>query len=182
MLITNNYNTTSPAFGMLKIKPEALYALKKCSMEYLTNIEKAGEELKDITTYDVILGKKLKPTIVSTYSIDGENEAYSGYIRAKVKGNLVTLQAFKSELDSTGEFCNGKSVDVIKNLGSSEAAQRAYYAIKNAHSEIDNAVAVTKLLHNSREVENGVPLNNQLEQRKINSKIFQLLKQFGNLK
>ena len=67
MQINNNYS--SPNFGMaLRIKPEAMEALKKAPMETLETLEKIGDNLKDTKYYHMEILKNLEPRITSQYA------------------------------------------------------------------------------------------------------------------
>lgn len=149
MQINNNYS--SPNFGMaLRIKPEAMEALKKLPMEKLESLEKIGENLKDTKYYHLEIGENVTPRIVSPYA----NKYSDVFEVEKPKELYPEFLPFKSIWDGTeisgkkkGAICEGE----IK-YSSKEAALEAYNKINKASSELETAALLTRELDN-REIE-----------------------------
>ena len=133
-----NRNTN---FGMsLKIHPNAKSTLEKQSTKYIDKIQKIGEELKNIDTFDLVLDENLKPSVL------------------KRNGNYDYFKRFRKEVKHAGEHYevtagdetvggyNPLIPDTITSLmDSKDMAKKVYNKMKKL-DKLDQAAELVKLL------------------------------------
>ncbi len=147
--INNNYS--SPNFGMaLRIKPEAMQALKKAPMETLESLEKIGDNLKDTKHYHMEILKDLEPRITSPYA----NKYRGSFEVLRPSENRDSdILTFNTIWDGTEMYCNkGDKVQEAILYASKEAALEAYQRIQAAPTRLEKAALLTRELDN-REIE-----------------------------
>ena len=176
MQINNNYS--SPNFGMaLKIKPEAMQALKKAPIETLETLEKIGDNLKDTKFYHLEIGEQASPRITSPYA----NKYSDVFEVEKPKELYPEFLPFKSIWDGT-EISGMKKGDPFEGVikySSEKAALEAYNKINSANSKLEKAALLTRELDN-KEIENDIARQAQIELEKAQEeKAKNLFNKFG---
>ena len=178
MQINNNYS--SPNFGMaLRIKPEAMEALKKAPMETLETLEKIGDNLKDTKYYHMEILENLEPRITSQYA----NKYRDSFEVPRPSENRHSdLLTFNTIWDGTEIYGNkkGQKVQEVIKYASNEAALEAYQRIKAAPTSLERAAILTKELDN-REIERVAETKAKDELAKaIENKANDLFSKFGS--
>ena len=178
MQINNNYS--SPNFGMaLRIKPEAMEALKKAPMETLETLEKIGDNLKDTKYYHMEILENLEPRITSPHA-----NKYKGFITVTNPSDQMSSNflQFDTVWDGTEiyDYKKGKNVQQVIKYASNEAALEAYKRIKTAPTSLEKAAILTKELDN-REIERVAEAKAKDELAKaIENKANDLFSKFGS--
>lgn len=165
---SSNYNCS---FGALKIKKEALPALKKCSQKMIQLIDRAGEDIKDIKPPTLYLTKGLRTQIV------WDNGAtITGKFRPQ-KPNIWTYNNlfFRARQDTdlaTGVPIKPKQVKMFYKLPTYQHAKDAYARMKHT-SDIEKAVELVKF---SEEIYDG---STKVTQTKFIKGFRKLYKKYG---
>lgn len=140
-----NNNMSAQNFGMaLKIKPEAMPALKNASIETLEKLGKIGEELKDTKHYHLEIGENMRPRITSHFA-----NKYLPPFDPK-QPNVLTPEFLSVHTTWDGTEIYGlsknKPYQHIIQYESKEAALDAYKRISEQKSDLDRAAVFTKEL------------------------------------
>lgn len=140
-----NNNMSAQNFGMaLKIKPEALPALKNASIETLEKLGKIGEELKDTKHYHLEIGENMRPRITSHFA----NKYLPPFDPKQPSALTPEFLSVNTTWDGTeiyGLIKNKPYQETIK-YESKEAALEAYNRISKQPSTLDKAAELTKEL------------------------------------
>lgn len=129
MQISNNYSNQN--FGMaLRIKPEAVDALKKMTRKEVEQLQKMGEAIKDTKYYHLEIGEGGARTIVSPYANQYKGGSFS------VKEPYDEFLHFKATWAGreSGDLKPGSTYDGCIKLANKEAAKKAYADIVSASS------------------------------------------------
>jgi len=152
MRINNNPQCPcpKPAFGMaLKIKPEAMKSLNKASMEKLQTIKKLGEELANTQHVDLEIGKDLTPRINYRHCANAYVPPFA--VKNPKEDLCPEFLELKTVWDGTDlgiNLAKGKPYTCPINMGSKEAAVKAYEKVNAAPSTLEKAAELTKIIDN----------------------------------
>ena len=137
-----NNNMSAQNFGMaLKIKPEAMPALKNASIETLEKLGKIGEELKDTKHYHLEIGENMRPRITSHFA----NKYLPPFDPKQPNALTPEFLSVNTTWDGTG-LTKNKPYQHIIQYESKEAALEAYNRISKQPSTLDKAAEFTKEL------------------------------------
>lgn len=176
MQIYNNY--PSPNFGMaLKIRPEAMEALKKAPMKTLESLEEIGNDLKDTKFYHLEIGEDIEPKITSSFA------KYAGFFQFyKPTEQQPRILCFKTAWAGPETPLGHKKGEFIHDAieyANTEAALEAYNKSINTKTDLERAALLTKELDN-REIQKQAEIQflNALENFR-NEKVTSLFDKFG---
>ncbi len=177
MQVNNNY---SPNFGMaLRIHPKAKAKLQQESLEYLSKVRAAGEELREHKYVDLDLGESLTPVV----NRRGCANAYKDYFKPLNISNRGVEVETRWAGNNVSGIQYGDTYKVYLKFASDEEAQSAYNALQDARSQgtLDSALEFTKLVEKSEIYKAEVEAEKAAHQAKINAEVDKLLSDFPNV-
>ena len=177
MQVNNNY---SPNFGMaLRIAPKAKSKLQQQSLEYLTKLRNAGEELKGHKYVDLDISETLSPVVNRRGCANAYKDCF--------KPINVTNRGVEVETRWAGNNVSGIQYgDTYKTylkFASEEEAQSAYNALQEAgkKSHFDSALEFTKLVEKAEIYKAEVEAEKAAHQAKVNAEVDKLLSDFPDV-
>lgn len=138
---SSNYNCS---FGALRIKKEALPALKKASQGTLQMIDRVGEDVKEVIEPTLYLTKDLRTQLVWNNGV-----TITGKFRPQ-KPNIWTYKNlfFRARQDTdlqTGIPIKPKQTKFSYKLGTYDQAKGAFKRMKAYTSDIERAAELVKI-------------------------------------
>lgn len=134
----------STNFGMaLRINTNAQKALENASLETIQALQNAGKELKDTKFCDLEIGENLTPRIDSVYA----NSYVPPFTPIKPDNNILLVETQWDGTELKG-LAKGAIYHTSVKFENKEAALEAYNNIKSAHTNIEKATLLTKMIDN----------------------------------
>ena len=172
MQVNNNY---SPNFGMaLRIKPEAKTKLAQQSLDYLANLRKAGEELKDHRYVDVDLTENLSPIV----NRRGCANAYAAPFKpTKLHGDGIEVE---TRWAGSGSMQPGENYTAYLRFANSEEAAKAYEDLQKANGKgtLESAVEFAKAQEKSSAYRAYLEAQEAQRQAQVNAEVEKLMNDF----
>ena len=177
MQVNNNH---SPNFGMaLRISPSAKGKLQKESLEYLSNLRKAGEELKGHKYVDVDLGENLSPVV----NRRGCANAYKDFFKpVKLSDDAIEVETRWAGNEVGGMKFGEKYTAYLKFANAKEAAG-AYESLQKANERgtLASAVEFAKAQEKSSAHRAFVEEQQAQLQARVNEEVEKLMNDFPNI-
>lgn len=132
-------------FGMsLKIKPNVKKVLKEQSLDYLQNLQKVGEDIKDVKHFDVILDGDIYPKVKKVGEVKSKD--YFAELKAQESelGEFHTFSFDDGLGVETWQFSNPKYPKIFDDIYKTQALER-YETFKKL-DVVSQAAELSKML------------------------------------
>ena len=169
-------NNLSPNFGMaLRIKPEAVDALKRMSRSELETIEKAAEKIKDTQFWHLEIGKDGKRIISSPFA-----DKYAGDTLAfkEPHDEFLTYSALWKGTQGLG-YKEGDTVSGAIKFENKEAAMNAYKDLSKYFGGIEKDAKFVKYMDDRAIAKAEQNAAERAEREAICKKVNQMFEKYG---
>ncbi|MCI1273794.1 MAG: hypothetical protein LKG27_05095 [Clostridiaceae bacterium] len=173
MKIDNINQSTN--FGMaLRINPSAQKALENAPLDTIKSLQRAGEELKDTKFCDLEIGENLTPRIDSVYA----NAFVPPFTLIKPLDEFLTI-ATKWDGTELNGLAKGSAYHASMKFENTKAALEAYNSLKDIHTNLDRAIALTKMFDNEFIRKDAIENSKKVSQENIKHMAQDLMSKFG---
>lgn len=172
----NKCTQPQQSFGMaLKIKSEAVDALKKMPRAEIEKLAKIGSDLKDTKYYDLEIGKDGNRMVTSTFANKYKGGSFS------VKEPDSEFLPFNATWEGTEIYYKKGSNyhDYIK-FADKEAALKAYKDISGSHG-VERDAKMVKYLDSRQIAKDNATQATKQEQGQVNDMVDKLFNDYGTI-
>ena len=171
-----NNNPSMQSFGMaMRVKPEAVDALREMSEEAIAKLSRIGDELKDKKHCHLVIAEGAKPIVKTNYA-----NAYMSEFKPVVKGNDSAIQiSTRWAGEANGGLKTGDKYEAYYITPTQEFATDFAKELEAAPTSLDQAVVMVKRLEAIGAYKAQKEAEEAARQARVDGAVEDLMKNFG---